>query len=579
MSIEETSAEPAGTVPQLLSALRESHGVDFVRVRRLLCRLRTGDAQDLTALIEAAGAPRRWTTDVLHSLGPMVENAGDRHRLRDPYARLLGEALDCEGLPEAFVHGAETAALARPALLDEIGRVQERLPASVWSLDHVPATARTIAQRAILLTHELDLADRHLVCLGDHDLTSIAVTLLEPRVRATVVDVDEQLLQCIGSAAAERRLPVRCAFADLRVELPRSVVESADVVFTDPPYTPTGTELFLARGLAALRRDRETRLLFCYGHGDRQLKQGIEVQAALNRLGLVVQAVLPSFNRYDGADAIGRVSALWICQPTRHSWSALPHLRPRDARIYTRGRSAEESAPGRDKAPYPIELEARVARLTGHDLSLEGAPVVRPHASKPALDLEAVVRQAPPGDRDGAARPGQTMVLDLGDQYGAYGLRLLLRSPAAETIVALLSRQALRQSGLQSEDDPVRRLLATTYSLWVDTSAGPALLVARRSPEPSPASWAAVARHLLEHPRAQVVHAWREGLIGLAGRCGGRLTKNEARELIRDTGLVPSLGDGYLGELPVAELRRLVAALERTAALVRAEPGAPEEAR
>src|SRR2546423_862741 len=74
--------------------------------------------------------------------------------------------------------------------------------------------------------------------------------------------------------------------------------------------------LFLTRALEALRPTGHERIAFCFGTGERHLVKALEVQALLGDLRLVLEAMLPGFNRYTGAEAIGGRSDLYICRPT-----------------------------------------------------------------------------------------------------------------------------------------------------------------------------------------------------------------------------------------------------------------------
>src|SRR6266568_731961 len=151
-------------------------------------------------------------------------------------------------------------------------------PPAVWSLDHVPATPATMAARAVYLTGEYHLAGATMLCLGDRDLTSVAVALAEPEVHTLVVDVDQRLLAYLDRVAAERRLPITTAYADLRVGLPASFANRADLAFTDPPYTPDGVGLFVGRALAGLARTGRERVAFAYGVAGHQRSSGFRTQ-------------------------------------------------------------------------------------------------------------------------------------------------------------------------------------------------------------------------------------------------------------------------------------------------------------
>ena len=198
-----------------------------------------------------------------------------------------------------------------------MARLAAGLPPSRWRLDHVPATPETMARRALYLAGEYELDGASVLCLGDHDLTSLAVGSLVPGAELTVVDIDEPILDHVTDSAARLAFPLTAAWADLRLALPPSLVGTADLVFTDPPYTIEGMRLFLVRALEALRPTGHERLAFCFGTGERHLVKALEVQALLGDLRLALEAMLPGFNSYTGAEAIGSRSDLYICRPTK----------------------------------------------------------------------------------------------------------------------------------------------------------------------------------------------------------------------------------------------------------------------
>src|SRR5207248_7771208 len=221
----------------------------------------------------------------------------------------------------------------------------------------------TMARRALYLVGEYELAGASVLCLGDHDLTSLAVGSAEPGAELTVVDVDEPVLDHVAGSAARLGLPLTAAWADLRLVLPPSLAGTADLAFTDPPYTTEGMRLFLVRALEALRPSGHERVAFCFGTGERHLVKAVEVQSLLTELRLALEAMLPGFNRYQGAEAIGARSDLYICRPIRRARVGEPTAarsgrskRRTPTRIYTRGPAAEE-APVR-LLPEPVAKAA-----------------------------------------------------------------------------------------------------------------------------------------------------------------------------------------------------------------------------
>ena len=234
---------------------------------------------------------------------------------------------------------------ARPALTIDAAAVERMrallagVPEPLADLDHVPATAATVLERARHLHERYDLARCRVLLAGDHDATSLAFGVLGIGVRElVVVDVDQRLLAFLAGEGVEVR------FADLRVGLPAPLHGRFDLVFTDPPYSPAGVGLFAARAIEALAPERPTRLLLAYGYPDGAPALGLKVQAELSALELVYEAILPGFNAYDGAQAIGARAALYVLRPTKRSRRIAARRAPRHAQaLYTRGRQAVEA--------------------------------------------------------------------------------------------------------------------------------------------------------------------------------------------------------------------------------------------
>src|SRR5207244_4883060 len=119
------------------------------------------------------------------------------------------------------------------ALAERMAGLAAGLPPARWRLDHVPATPDTMARRARHLAGEYELDGASVLCLGDHDLTSLAVGSVAPGAELTVVDIDEPILDHVTGSAARLGLPLTAAWADLRLALPPSLLSTADLAFTD----------------------------------------------------------------------------------------------------------------------------------------------------------------------------------------------------------------------------------------------------------------------------------------------------------------------------------------------------------
>jgi N4-bis(aminopropyl)spermidine synthase len=536
-------------------------GPELGRVRRLVAVLLDGDWHAVGELVGATATSRRSVGEILQRLGSWVEldRAGDRARAGDQAVTALAAA---------FQAGQAPAPGPEEALVASMTAIMGGLPAPVRHLDHVPATPATAARRARFLAETFDLGGASVLCLGDHDLTSLALPQVVPGVEVAVVDVDERVLGYVDAVARERGWRVRTVFADLRVELPRSLAGRFDLVFSDPPYTQAGVRLFLRRGLEALRRTEFARLLFCYGFGERQPGLGLKVQAVVQELRLVAEAILPAFNRYLGAEAIGGTSALYVCRPTRRTWPALRDAAARaDPRIYTHGEGAEEAA----LPPLPPATVRALEGLAGDrgelGLTVVGDGLPDGLAGRRVLPLDAYLRDmgAAQGRPPFTASPHDGVVVaNLWPHHGAYLPRLLLTGAAARLVVAT-PKEGLELAGLDPAD-PLARLLASTWRLRVHARGGgsaPAVLVAERT-GPTPGDpLGFVLRYLVDHRHAVLGNAWREALIAGTAVEGRRVSKNQARQAIAGGPLAAQL-QSHLAELPLGLLRMLVTEVGRT---------------
>jgi hypothetical protein len=540
-------------------------------------------------LVRATGLPRRTVEDVLTALGADVENAaasgagrggGDRSprgtpgrgaRIRPDRAAGYLARIDVDQLRASTPADPLAGQLAgHRDLVATMRALIAAAPRSRADLDHVSATAATAVRRAVWLGASYDLAGRHLLCVGDHDLTSLAAAAAVPGLRVTVVDVDDDLLAFIDREARRRALPVRTRFADLRFGLPPDVVADADLAFTDPPYSPEGVALFCARGAEGLRERDHGRVLLAYGFSDRTPTLGLRTQRALGELGFALEAMLPHFHEYDGAEAIGARADLYVCRPTALTWRQIDRAGAGGgggrSTIYTRGRSAVESAEsGLDETVTRVLADAVEAATTGPAGTGGTARLARlvvvgetvPPGAGPVghVRLPTVLDHGlPPAVRG----PNGTAVLaDLTRDPGAWLSRLLLATNAEYlTVVVRADHPALGASrrpgaGAVPPGPALPAVLAPLAAKWTTTrsaatrsgmadlvgapgpgaSADRLRLLTFRAVDPAgldPAD--RLVRWLLDRAHGTLGNVWREGLIRISqDELGVVVSKREAR--------------------------------------------------
>ncbi|MEV7007618.1 bis-aminopropyl spermidine synthase family protein [Streptosporangium sp. NPDC051022] len=497
---------------EAIAELLARAGVDGRRPRAVLAALGDGRWWTLADLVRETATSRRTVEALLREVD--LRRSGDRFRLAEPLPGLTRhEAAPAD--PVAHLLPGHAALVAR---MDEL---IAKAPRGRHTLDHVAATAETVVRRALLLDARFWLEGARLLCVGDHDLTSLAVAALRPDLEVTVADIDERILAYIDEQAGALGLPVRTRWADLRLGLPASTRSWADLAITDPPYTPEGVGLFVARAAEGLRDRDQGRILLAYGAGERTPALALKVQQALSQLNLLSEAIYPDFNRYLGAEAIGSAADLYILRPTTKTWPAVAaRVDGLSAAIYTQGpQSIESAAP----AAAPVSVPGQAPEVLVGDWPRELLPKV-PRArlttwlAKPYASDPGEVAMAVPAGLE-AALP-----------------RLLLATRARRVQVTLAAPPA----------EPLAEALSAVYELTVEGRTVRAV----RLPLPGTGE-ELVLRRILDNAHGKVVNTWREALI----KARGDLTKKQARAII--AAVAPWADDVTVLELPAHRLREL----------------------
>jgi hypothetical protein len=573
------SADSSGS-QSILAAVQElkrGYGIDARRIDAVGCLLTDGEFCSVEDLVAGTGVSRRTVEAVLHAVDQHLDASDGRMRISAAHAGAYAREFRCDqGAPVRDPW--DELARRDPAALAEAARLIDRAPAPQRALDQVPATAATVLKRGHYLLRSFDLRGAHVLCVGDHDLTSLGLFLAggADGLRVSVVDVDERLLEYVGTEAGQRGFDVRCYFADLRLGLPAGLHERGQLVFTDPPYTPEGVHLFVTRGLQGLADQRNGRVLLAYGFGEQQPALGLAVQQALSPLQLTYEAVLPGFNQYAGAQAIGSTAALYVLRPTRRTRSAAQAsadgARPG---LYTHGaQSVESAAPALDEAAAATVLG--LAGGTGRAPAGAGRP-----AAGAAADVLLVGGGWPAGLRGErlplpafmaapVPRPRPDLGLVAINLYPGFGVlvpRALLAANARQ--VAIVCRNdvpELRDAAGQRE---LTQFIAPKYRITGLLRSTPrpdmAVIVAEQAPAAGLTAAEQVATFVYRRAHGKIGNAWREGLIAVAKARGDVVTKRDARRIIELASAGADATDRCLLDLPRHRWAALREQIDRSA--------------
>jgi predicted methyltransferase len=175
----------------------------------------------------------------------------------------------------------------------------------------------------VLAMHEADaLVGRRILLLGDDDLTSLAIAAIVRRfgsastiTRLVVLDVDATLVEFLAAELTDAPFSSSCRHHDLRDQLPPELLGAFDTVATDPPYTVAAARLFLSRAADALKGPGGSVFL---SFGSRRPESPFRLQQAIAEMGFAIRRLVPDFNDYFGAGALGGTSQLYHLVATEH---------------------------------------------------------------------------------------------------------------------------------------------------------------------------------------------------------------------------------------------------------------------
>jgi predicted methyltransferase len=116
--------------------------------------------------------------------------------------------------------------------------------------DQFFATEETLIRRVLILKNFID-QNKEILFLGDDDLTSLALALFHLDVKLFVVDIDKDILNFINFVSEKEKFNVETYYHDLRNPLSKDKFKKFNLIFTDPPYTPSALQLWLTRCIEA----------------------------------------------------------------------------------------------------------------------------------------------------------------------------------------------------------------------------------------------------------------------------------------------------------------------------------------
>ncbi len=292
-------------------------GVPVKKVLDVFWHLSKGKAIGNNELVRLVGVSRNALNQVKKALSAYLNPTRNDTSLREEVLGKMCVLYDNNYLVEERLLATLTEDDIYKWSVELLSHYRDKRPAPKRSYDQFTATVETTAKRVALLAFLGDVKAKRILFLGDDDFTSVVAANIKSAQDIAVVDIDERILDNIGVISDELNLGIRGIKHDLRKPIPAELRGKFDTVFTDPPYTPEGINLFVSRAIEALDRKNQTaRVYVCYGNSDRAKERFLPIQDVLTDSGLMLRWVFDRFNRYEGAESVGSASSLYIAEIT-----------------------------------------------------------------------------------------------------------------------------------------------------------------------------------------------------------------------------------------------------------------------
>lgn len=287
-------------------------GLPTKKIRDFMWFLRSGKV-DNTALVEIVGVSKNVLNQVKEALGFYLKPASKATVLSNEGEKFVSGLFPPDYLPEESMWEFLASRSDFKQVQEFLESHRHLRPQPIRDLDQFTATTETTSRRVALLNFFEDISGKRVLFLGDDDFTSVGVGLLKSSAVISVLDLDDRICKEIAQISHQEDLGIDVCHYNALQTLPDQYRGKYDVVFTDPPYTPQGMELFISRAVDALDKSNAAgRIYFCYGNSDRAKERFIPISELVNTMGLMTRWVLDKFNRYKGADSIGNSSSLFI---------------------------------------------------------------------------------------------------------------------------------------------------------------------------------------------------------------------------------------------------------------------------
>lgn len=176
-------------------------------------------------------------------------------------------------------------------ILDEIW---ENKPLPTLLFDQRPVTRNTSLKRVAYLLTKNDVYNKNIVFLGDDDLTSICLGLINKDCNITVLDADKRLINYINKVAKEKKLKIKAYEYNVMDEVPKEFLKKFDTLMTDPTPEKIPFTIFTN---SAIDLTKDDGIIYTSIYST-AMSKNLDLQKTITDMNLYITEMIPCFTHY-----------------------------------------------------------------------------------------------------------------------------------------------------------------------------------------------------------------------------------------------------------------------------------------
>ena len=180
------------------------------------------------------------------------------------------------------------------SLIPELQNIWKRKPKPTLLFDQRPVTLKTSLRRVAYLLSSNDVYKKHIVFLGDDDLTGICLAMANHDCNITVLDADERLIDFVNHIANEYHLNLKAKVLNVMDDVPDSLKGRFDVLMTDPTPEKVPFTVFMNTAIDLLKSDG---ILYTSIYSS-AMDKNMDLQRVITDMNLYITEMIPNFTHY-----------------------------------------------------------------------------------------------------------------------------------------------------------------------------------------------------------------------------------------------------------------------------------------